>query len=146
MRILVQRVRQARVLVDDQVVGQIDRGLLLLVAAHPDDDDKALEFCADKCTQLRIFPDADGKMNHSVLEVDGEILAVSQFTLYGDCRKGRRPSYGAAAPSQQAVQLYERFLPLLRQRAGTVAEGVFGAHMMVELTNDGPVTLMIDSP
>ena len=146
MRVLVQRVSQARVLVDDQVVGRIDRGLLLLVAAHPDDDDKALEFCADKCTHLRIFPDVDGKMNRSVLDVDGQILVVSQFTLYGDCRKGRRPSYGAAAQPQQAEPLYERFLQILRQRASTVAAGVFGAHMMVELTNDGPVTLMIDSP
>ena len=146
MRVLVQRVGRARVLVDQQVVGEIARGLLLLVGAHPDDDDNALEFCADKCVQLRIFPDENGKMNRSVLDVGGSILAVSQFTLYGDCRRGRRPSFVAAAPPDQARQLCERFVQLLRQRTVDVAEGVFGAHMMVELSNDGPVTLMIESP
>ena len=146
MRVLVQRVSHARVLVEDQVVGKIERGLLLLVGAHSDDDDKAIEFCADKCTQLRIFPDAEGKMNRSVLDVEGGVLAVSQFTLYGDCRKGRRPSFGEAAPPQQAVRMYERFVHFLRLRTSAVAEGLFGAHMTVELTNDGPVTLMVESP
>ena len=146
MRVLVQRVTSARVRVEGQVVGRIGHGLLLLVGAHAEDDEQGLEFCADKCVQLRIFPDDEGKMNRSLLDIGGAILAVSQFTLYGDCRRGRRPSFIAAAPPPRALQLYGRFVELLRQHTPAVEEGVFGAQMEVELTNDGPVPLMIESP
>lgn len=144
MRVLVQRVSQARVLVEEQVKGQIGRGLVLLVGIHPDDDESALRFCAEKCAHLRIFADEDGKMNRSVLDVGGRILAVSQFTLYGDCRKGRRPSFVEAAPPARAALLCARFVEILKELGLEVSQGVFGAHMMVEISNDGPVTLMVE--
>ena len=146
MRTLVQRVSQASVTVDNTIIGEIQQGLLLLVGFRPGDDEQDLRFCAEKCANLRIFPDCDGKMNRSLLDIGGAILAVSQFTLYGDCRRGRRPSFIAAAPPPRALQLYGRFVELLRQHTPAVEEGVFGAQMEVELTNDGPVTLMIESP
>ena len=146
MRVLVQRVNHARVLVDGQVKGEIGPGLVLLVGIHHSDDDRALRFCAGKCAHLRVFPDEAGKMNRSVLEAGGSVLAVSQFTLYGDCRRGRRPSFGEAALPEQAEPLCARFAEMLEELGLEVAQGVFGAHMAVELTNDGPVTVMIESP
>ena len=146
MRVLVQRVSRAQVLVDGQVKGQIGPGLALLVGIHPDDDEKALRFCAEKCAHLRIFPDEAGKMNRSVLDAGGSVLVVSQFTLYGDCRKGRRPSFAKAALPAQAEPLCARFARLLEELGLEVAQGVFGAHMVVEIHNDGPVTLMVENP
>ena len=145
MRVLVQRVSRAQVLVDGQVKGQIGPGLVLLVGIHPDDDEKALRFCAEKCAHLRIFPDEAGKMNRSVLDAGGSALVVSQFTLYGDCRKGRRPSFTHAAPPDLAERLYEAVADRLRERGLSVETGRFQAMMDVALVNDGPVTLILDS-
>ena len=147
MKVLVQRVSHASVHVDGQLCGQIDQGLVLLVGFGPDDDDeRALRFCAEKCAHLRIFADDQGKMNRSVLDIGGGVLAISQFTLYGDCRKGRRPSFVQAAPPAVAERLYERFLDLLAEQGLPPQRGVFGAYMQVEIHNDGPVTLMVESP
>ena len=146
MRILVQRVSKAQVTVDGAVVGQIGAGLMLLVGVHQDDGEKEAVFCAEKCANLRIFADEEGKMNRSVLDARGAVLAVSQFTLYGDCRKGRRPSFVAAARPEKADPLYRFFVERLRALGIEVACGVFGADMQVEIHNDGPVTLLVESP
>jgi D-tyrosyl-tRNA(Tyr) deacylase len=145
MRALVQRVSEARVTVDCQVSGEIGPGLLVLLGVtHGDTADRAA-FLAGKIAGLRIFEDADGKMNRSVGDVGGGALVVPQFTLYGDCRKGRRPSFDAAAPPEQAKSLYEAFVAGLRGHGVVVATGVFQAHMQVALVNDGPVTLMLEA-
>ena len=144
MRVVLQRVAEARVRVNDRVVGEIGGGLLLLCAFQESDDDATLAWMAAKCADLRIFPDDEGKMNRSCREVAGAVLAVSQFTLYGDCRKGRRPSFVGSAPAEQAARLYEGFLAALRAEGLPVAAGVFQAMMKVELVNDGPVTLILD--
>ena len=146
MRVLVQRVSRAQVAVDGQVCGRIGPGLVLLVGCRAADDDQALRFCAEKCAHLRIFADDQGKMNRSVIDVGGAVLAISQFTLYADCRKGRRPGYADAAPPELAEPLYERFIQVLEELGLEVARGIFGAHMEVEIHNDGPVTLMVESP
>ena len=146
MKVLVQRVSHASVHVDGQLRGQIGQGLVLLVGFGPSDDDQSLRFCAEKCAHLRIFADDQGKMNRSVLDIGGGVLAISQFTLYGDCRKGRRPSFVQAAPPPVAQRLYERFLDLLATQGLPPQQGVFGAYMQVEIHNDGPVTLMVESP
>ena len=146
MKILVQRVARASVLVADEMVASVGPGLVLLVGVHAEDGEGAVRFCADKCAHLRIFPDAEQKMNRSILETEGEVLAVSQFTLYGDCRRGRRPSFSEAAPPEQAQLLYEAFASRLEEMGLRVARGVFGAYMRVEIHNDGPVTLMVESP
>lgn len=146
MRILVQRVSGARVAVAGKTVGEIDRGLLLLVGVHEEDDADAVRFCAEKCANLRVFPDEEGRMNRSLLETGGAVLAISQFTLYGDCRRGRRPSFVEAARPELAEPLYERFVEVLEGLGVTVARGVFGAHMAVEIHNDGPVTVIVESP
>ena len=139
-----QRVAQARVRVDGQVVGEIGPGLCCLVGAtHGDDRDSAVKLSA-KIWHLRILADENGHMNRSVAEVGGEILVVSQFTLYGDTRKGRRPSFIAAAAPDEAAPLIDELVAELRRLGATVATGSFGANMAVELTNDGPVTLMIE--
>jgi D-tyrosyl-tRNA(Tyr) deacylase len=144
MRILVQRVSSAQVRVDGDVVGRIGGGLLLLVGfTHADGDDE-LGWMAEKVLGLRIFADAEGKMNRSVGESGGGLLVVSQFTLYGDARKGKRPSFVDAARPEVAVPLYERFVGLLRASGVTVETGEFGAMMEVELVNDGPVTLWLE--
>ena len=143
MRVLVQRVCFGGVHVEDEFRGQIGHGLVLLVGIHRDDDEEAVAFCADKCTDLRIFADDDGKMNRSVLDVEGEIVAVSQFTLYGDVNRGRRPSFVGAAAPEAASPLFDEFAGLCREY-GPVAEGKFGAMMEVELVNDGPVTLILE--
>ena len=146
MRVVLQRVSRAEVRVAGRVTGAIAAGFAVLAGFAPGDGDEALAWMADKIVALRLFPDADGKMNRSLADVGGGLLVVSQFTLYGDARKGRRPSFTEAAPPELAVRLYERFVGLLRQRAGDlpVATGEFGAMMEVELVNDGPVTLLLE--
>jgi len=145
MRVVLQRVNRASVTVDGVVVGEIGRGLLALVAFAPGDDDQ-IDWVAEKLLGLRIFADESGKMNRSVVEVSGALLVVSQFTLYGDTRKGRRPSFVDAAAPEVASVLYETFVAKLRESRIPVATGRFGADMQVELVNDGPVTLILDSP
>ena len=144
MRVLLQRVSSAEVRVGDRVTGRIARGLLALVGFTHGDDDAQLAWMADKVVGLRIFGDAEQKMNLSVVEAGGAVLVVSQFTLYGDVEKGRRPSFIDAARPEQAIPLYERFVALLRERGIAVETGEFGAMMDVELVNDGPVTLMLE--
>ena len=144
MRIVLQRVSRAKVTVDGRVTGEIGRGLLLLVGFTDGDAEEALGWMAKKVVQLRIFPDDEGRMNRSVEEADGGILVVSQFTLYGDARKGNRPSFITAARPETAIPLYERFVEMLRATGRSVATGEFGAMMDVELVNDGPVTLILE--
>ena len=144
MRAVLQRVSSARVIIDGAVVGQIGVGILVLAGFTGGDDEVAIEWMADKIAGLRIFADAEGKMNLSVLESGGGVLVVSQFTLYGDARKGRRPSFVDAAPPEVAIPLYERFVAALRQRVNRVETGEFGAMMQVELVNDGPVTILLE--
>ncbi len=146
MRAVVQRVSRSSVSVDGKVVGEIGPGLLVLVAAAREDGPAQVRWMAQKLPGLRIFPDNDGKMNLSLEQVGGEMLIVSQFTLYGDCRKGKRPSYGGAAPPEHAETLYEDFINHVQGQGIRVQSGVFGAMMEVELVNDGPVTLVLDSP
>jgi D-tyrosyl-tRNA(Tyr) deacylase len=144
MRIVLQRVSRAKVTVDGRVTGEIGRGLLLLAGFTDGDTEEALAWMVKKVVQLRIFPDEEGKMNRSVEDADGAILVVSQFTLYGDARKGNRPSFIDAARPEVAIPLYERFVALLREAGRPVATGEFGAMMDVELVNDGPVTLILE--
>ena len=144
MRAVVQRVSRARVTVAGSVTGEIGRGLLLLAGFTDGDTEDALAWMAEKVAGLRIFPDDEGKMNRSVVEAGGALLVVSQFTLYGDTRKGRRPSFVDAARPEIAIPLYERFVELLRGTGLDVATGEFGAMMDVELVNDGPVTLILE--
>jgi D-tyrosyl-tRNA(Tyr) deacylase len=145
MRAVVQRVASARVLVGGQVVGEVGVGLVVLLGVTHDDTAAQAAQLAGKIAGLRIFEDAAGKMNRSLADVGGSLLAVSQFTLYGDCRKGRRPSFDAAAGLDQARRLYEQFVADLRALGVATATGVFQAHMQVELVNDGPVTLLLDT-
>ena len=145
MRAVVQRVSEASVTVDGQVVGGIRRGLLVLVSVGQDDDGRDVVRLADKVAGLRCFQDEAGKFNLSVLDVGGSLLVVSQFTLHGDCRKGRRPSFTQAAGPGLAVPLYEAFVQRLRDCGLPVETGRFGAHMAVRLVNDGPVTLLLDT-
>lgn len=146
MRACVQRVTEARVVVGDEVVGKIGRGLLVLLGVAADDTQADVRWLGEKIAGLRIFDDAAGKMNLDVSEIGGSLLIVSQFTLFGDCRKGRRPSYTDAAGPELGEQLYEAFVADLRARGLPVETGRFRQHMLVSLVNDGPVTLWIDSP
>lgn len=145
MRVVIQRVSSAGVVVNGETVGSIGRGLLLLCGLHGSDTAAELKWMAEKVVNLRIFEDDEGKMNRSVLDVGGGILAVSQFTLYGDCRKGRRPSFIEAAPPEQADRLYQEFVGLLEERVEQVQTGIFQTHMDVSLVNDGPVTIVLDT-
>lgn len=145
LRIVVQRAKKARVVVNNQVIGAIDHGLMILVGVTHDDTDEDINYIADKLVNLRIFEDAEGKMNLSLLDVGGSILSVSQFTLYADTRKGRRPSYIDAARPEQAEKLYDRLNKVIREKGITVETGVFGAMMNVEFTNEGPVTIILES-
>ncbi|MCA8992314.1 MAG: D-tyrosyl-tRNA(Tyr) deacylase [Planctomycetaceae bacterium] len=145
MRAVLQRVSRAQVTVDGGVVGAIEGGILVLLGIAAEDTLDDLNWMVRKVAELRFFEDADGKMNLSVEDVGGAVLVVSQFTLYGDCRKGRRPSFIAAAEPAKAVEYYEKFCEELTRRGIKVATGQFRAHMDVELVNDGPVTLLVDS-
>ena len=145
MRAVVQRVSRARVVVDGNVAGEIGAGLLVLVGVGRNDNEQAAAYLAEKIANLRIFDDEQGRMNRSLLETKGAALVVSQFTLYGDARGQRRPSFLAAAPPEEGKRLYEEFVKALRALCVAVETGVFQARMAVELTNDGPVTLLLDS-
>jgi D-tyrosyl-tRNA(Tyr) deacylase len=145
MRVVLQRVSHARVVIAGEVVGQIGPGLLVLLGVTHTDTAEDARRLADKIVGLRIFNDADGKMNLGLLDVGGAILVVSQFTLHGDCRKGRRPSFVDAAPPEVAIPLYEAFIDAVKGHGVPTATGRFGAMMQVELVNDGPVTLILDS-
>lgn len=144
MRAVVQRVKRARVNVGGETVGAIDGGLLILIGIEGSDGDEDIDYIVKKCTQLRIFEDAEGKMNLSALDRGLSALVVSQFTLHGDARKGNRPSFIAAAPPSIAIPVYEKTLERFREKLPTES-GVFGADMQVELINDGPVTILLDS-
>jgi len=145
MRAVVQRVSSAEVRVEGQVVGRIGPGLLVLLGVGQGDAEADADYLADKVLHLRIFPDEGGQMNRSVLDTRGELLAVSQFTLYGDTRRGRRPGFSSAAPPEEANRLYRYFVGRLRESGLRVEEGVFRAMMDVSLVNRGPVTLLLDS-
>ncbi|GAB6158940.1 D-aminoacyl-tRNA deacylase [Desulfotomaculum varum] len=145
MRAVVQRVQRGSVTVNNQVVGEIGRGLVVLLGVGQGDTPDDARYLADKISQLRIFDDDQGKLNLSVQDIGGAVLAVSQFTLYGDCRKGRRPSYSEAAPPAAARELYQTFVQRLICNGLPTATGVFQEHMVVEIINDGPVTLLLDS-
>ena len=144
MKAVVQRTARASVSIDGEPVGRIDRGLLVLLGIEPDDGEADIEYMVKKCSGLRIFEDENGKMNLSVQDVGGSILLVSQFTLLGDARKGNRPSFTGAAVPEKAIPIYERVISELAKRL-PVQTGVFGADMQVELVNDGPVTILLDS-
>lgn len=145
MRVVIQRVTSSHVSVDGKVIGCIGRGLNILVGITETDTNTELDWVAQKCLSLRLFSaDNSGSLDLSVQDIQGELLVISQFTLYGDCRKGRRPSFDRAAPSAQAIKLYEQFVAKLRQSKLKVETGEFGAHMQVSITNDGPVTLILE--
>ena len=145
MKALLQRVTQASVKVNCEVIGSIGQGLVVLLGVAEGDSEADARYLAEKTANLRIFADNSGKFNLSVSDIKGELLAVSQFTLLADTKKGRRPSFTGAAPPNQAEQLYNQFVAMLRATGLKVATGVFGAHMAVEIHNDGPVTLLLDS-
>ena len=145
MRIVLQRVTRASVTVDEAITGAIQTGFLALVGVGQEDDESDVDYLIEKTYGLRVFVDENGKMNKALADVEGDVLAVSQFTLYGDCRKGRRPSFVAAMEPQRANVLFERYVTGLRAKGLSVPTGVFGAHMDVELLNDGPVTLLLCS-
>lgn len=145
MRAVVQRVSQAEVRVNDRITGTIDGGLLVLLGVHRDDSGKDVAWMAEKLVHLRIFEDAEGLMNNSLLDIGGAMLIVSQFTILGDCRKGRRPSWSSAAPPEKANALYQQLVSAVKQFGIKTATGKFQAMMDVNLTNDGPVTLILDS-
>ncbi|MBN6887824.1 D-aminoacyl-tRNA deacylase [Cytobacillus horneckiae] len=145
MKVVVQRSKEATVTVEKEMIGKISKGFVLLVGVTHEDTMEDAAYLADKIAHLRVFEDEDGKMNHSLLDVNGEILSVSQFTLYGDCRKGRRPNFMNAARPDQANEIYDGFNKLLCEKGIKVETGKFGAMMDVQLTNDGPVTLILES-
>lgn len=145
MRAVIQRVKSARVKIENKTVAKIKKGLLVLIAVKESDTKKDVKYLSDKILNLRIFPDKQERMNLSLLDIKGEILIVSQFTLYGDCSKGRRPSFVKAAPPEMAEKLYEKFVQEIKKSELKTETGEFGAMMQIELTNDGPVTLILDS-
>ncbi|UJB68678.1 D-tyrosyl-tRNA(Tyr) deacylase [Acaryochloris sp. 'Moss Beach'] len=144
MRIILQRVNESRVEVAGQMIGEIQKGLNLLVGITPSDTEQEVAWMARKCLELRIFPDSSGKLSQSVQDIEGGLLVISQFTLYGDCRKGRRPSFDQAAPGAIAEKIYEQFVTKLRASGLQVETGQFGAMMNVYIENDGPVTLILE--
>ncbi len=145
MRSVIQRVHQASVTVNGKIIGSIDKGLVVLLGIHGEDSTREINWMAEKIANLRIFEDNEGRMNLSLGDIGAEMLIISQFTLYGDCRKGRRPGYSQAANPQIAEPLYEQFIKKVEELGFTVAQGKFGAMMDVALINDGPVTLLLDS-
>ncbi|MEM6799722.1 MAG: D-aminoacyl-tRNA deacylase [Planctomycetota bacterium] len=146
MKALLQRVSSASVRVDGEIVGEIGAGLMVLLGVGHGDGANQAQWLSDKLVDLRVFEDEDGKMNRSLIDTGGQMLVVSQFTLWSDCRKGRRPSFIDAAPPELAEELYEAFVEAVRSRGVTVATGRFRTHMEVALVNDGPVTLMVETP
>ena len=142
---LVQRVGKCTVTVENQTCASIGRGLLIMLGVHNEDDEKDLEILTRKCLGLRIFPDEEGKMNLSVIDVKGEIIVVSQFTLFGDVSRGLRPYFGDAAPPEKANDYYEKFIAVLKKSGLNIQGGVFGANMRVDILNDGPVTISINT-
>jgi D-tyrosyl-tRNA(Tyr) deacylase len=146
LRVVLQRVSRASVEVENKVIGKIENGLLVLLGIHVDDNMKELEWMVNKVVGLRIFEDEEGKMNNSLKDADGNLLVVSQFTLYGDCEKGRRPGFTDAARPDKAIPMYEEFIKRCQDLGVHVETGEFGADMKVDLLNDGPITLIIDSP
>ncbi len=145
MRAVVQRVSSAEVRVDDKMVGRVGKGLLVYLGVGKEDTVSDIEFMAEKVSGLRIFEDENGKMNLSVKDIDGEILAISQFTLYGDVRKGKRPSFSDSAAPDKGEELYNQFISRIQGIGIRIDKGIFGAHMMVDYVNDGPVTILLDS-
>jgi D-tyrosyl-tRNA(Tyr) deacylase len=144
MRALIQRVKEARVLIENKIYGQIGEGMVVLLGVGKDDTEKEVEYLANKIPNLRIFEDKEGKFNHSVLEINGEVMVISQFTLYGDTKKGRRPDFTKAAPSSEAKILYKKFIDCLKQQGVKVVSGKFGERMLIDIHNNGPVTLMME--
>lgn len=145
MRVVLQRVSHASVTVEEKVIGKIQRGFLLLVGVTHDDAMEDMEYLVRKIVQMRIFEDEEGKLNRCIQDIGGEILSVSQFTLYADTKKGNRPSFSKAAPGDVAIEMFDQFNALLRETGIPVETGQFGANMKVELLNDGPVTILLDS-
>lgn len=145
MRAVVQRVTSSSVTVDEKVIGSISEGFNVLLGICKDDTIEDLQYIKDKIINLRVFHDENDKMNLSILDIKGEILAISQFTLYGDCRKGRRPNFMEAMGGEDAKSLYDKFIEMLKESKLKVETGEFGAHMKVEINNDGPVTILLDS-
>lgn len=145
MKVVLQRVAHASVTVDEKVIGKIQRGFLLLVGVTHDDAMEDMEYLVRKIVQMRIFEDEEGKLNRSIQDIGGEILSVSQFTLYAETKKGNRPSFSKAAPGDVAIEMFDQFNGLLREMGIPVETGQFGADMKVELLNDGPVTILLDS-
>ena len=148
MRAVIQRVNDSSVSIDNIIVGEIGRGINILLAISDEDNEKSIDWMIEKIIGLRIFPDDEYKMNLSLSDIGGDIIVISQFTLYGDCRKGKRPSYTASAKPEYAKKLYDRFVEKLRDKykLGKIATGEFAKMMQVKIINDGPVTLIIDSP
>ena len=145
MRAVVQRVDSASVSVDGTSEGEIKKGILVYLGVHTDDTEKDLEYTVDKVVNLRIFEDENGKMNRSVTDIEGEIMVISQFTLYGDTRKGRRPSYNGAASPEKGNDYYQKAVKMIRDRGFRTETGVFGAKMKIDYINNGPVTILVDS-
>lgn len=145
MRVILQRVKHASVSINNELHSKIQEGLLLLVGIHDSDDEATLQKIAKKCIEMRIFEDEEGKMNLGLIDKEGSILSVSQFTLYADCKRGRRPGFSNAAKPEYATRMYDRFNEILQSYEVEVKTGVFGADMQVELVNDGPVTILLDS-
>ena len=145
MRAVVQRVTYSNVKVDGNIVGEINRGFNVLIGISKEDTEEDMKYIKDKLINLRVFEDENNKMNLSLSDIQGELLIISQFTLYGDCRKGRRPSFSSAARPEVATKLYEEFIEKARKEGIVTKTGQFGAHMMVDLTNDGPVTILLES-
>ena len=145
MRAVVQRVKNASVRIDGEICGQINQGLLVFLGVSKEDTESDITYISDKITGLRIFEDENEKMNNSIMDINGEILVISQFTLYGDCRKGRRPSFDSAMRPSEAEEMYEKFVEYIKKSGLKTETGRFGADMKVELLNDGPVTIILDS-
>lgn len=145
MRAVVQRVTEASVTVDNECIGKVDKGFMVLLGVGKEDDETDMKYLADKILNLRVFEDEAGKMNISLLDISGELLVISQFTLFGDCRKGKRPSFDKAGHPDVANELYEKFVEYCKEQGVKTEKGKFGADMKVSLVNDGPVTIMLDS-
>ena len=145
MRAVIQRVKYSKVEVDKEVIGEIGKGLNVLIGISKDDSDDDIKYLKEKIVNLRIFEDEDQKLNKSLIDIDGELLIISQFTLYGDCRHGRRPGFTDALGGSDAIEIYKKFVELCKESIKKVETGEFGADMLVTILNDGPVTLLIDS-